>query len=224
MIVSMWMTREVVTIAPEQTILEAARLMTHRHIRRLLVVKDRPGNDSLAGIVSATDILRACGPDVNPFAVEAPDTPQTSRAISAIMTPGVISTTPETPLEEAAELMRDRKIGALPVLRESTLAGMITESDIFRAFVSLFATSGRGARITFDISAGEDVFAMIGQASRRHGLQVTSLIMSRQDHRPVCVVHIKGSTVDKLLDELWSSGHQVLNVLQLDSVSTGHRL
>ena len=79
------------------------------------------------------------------------------------------TTTPATPIEEAAAIMRDEKIGALPVMYEGHMVGLITESDIFRAIVSLFSLPGKGVRITFDMSRDEDVFGLIGQmAQARH--------------------------------------------------------
>jgi acetoin utilization protein AcuB len=62
----------------------------------------------------------------------------------------VISTTEDTPIEEAAHLMLDNKIGCLPVLRDDKLVGIITESDIFRTFMELFAAREKGLRITLE--------------------------------------------------------------------------
>jgi len=124
------------------------------------------------------------------------------------------TTTPETPIEEAAAAMNDGKIGALPVMRGGKPIGIITETDIFRTFFSLFASEGRGARITFDATKGEDVFNVLGQFARRDGVKVVSLIQTVQDNQPVCVVRITGEGVDDLVDDLWRSGHLVLNVLR----------
>ena len=112
--------------------------------------------------------------------------------------------------------MKENKIGSLPVLRENKLAGLITESDIFRAFVSFFEPPERGARITFDISGGEDVFNFISREAARRNLRILSLISSRQDNLPVCVVRIAGNDVNALLDDLWNSGHRVINVLRFE--------
>jgi acetoin utilization protein AcuB len=106
------------------------------------------------------------------------------------------------------------KIGALPVLRDKTIAGIITESDIFRAFVSLFGGKAPGARITFDVTQGEDVFEMMGRLSQRHHLRVASLVWTRHDELPVCVVSVSGGSIDRMLDELWGSGHPVVNVIR----------
>ncbi len=214
MIVSMWMTRNVATIGPNASVTEAAALMARKRVRRLPVTETHGSEVRLLGVVSASDILHAFPPDVNPFAVEAPDARQAPQTVGEIMNREIETTTPATPIEEAAAIMRDQKIGALPVLHEGHMVGLITESDIFRAIVSLFSLPGKGARVTFDISRDEDVFSFVGQLARKHGVRVVSLISAEQDNRPECVVRVAGDRVDKFLDDLWASGHVVLNVLR----------
>jgi acetoin utilization protein AcuB len=214
--VSMWMTREVLTVAPETPAVEAARLMAQRHVRRLLVARPSADGPRLLGIVSAKDVVHAFPPHVNPFAVEGADARLTPTTISEIMTAAPRTITPDTPIEEAAALMCAHKIGALPVLRDQTLAGIITESDIFRAFVSLFASHEAGARITFDVTQGEDVFELMSKISNRHCLKITSLIWTKHDELPVCVVRVVGKGAEKMLEELWNSGHPVVNVIRFD--------
>lgn len=212
--VSMWMSRGVLTVGPETPVAEAAKLMAQKQVRRLLVVEAWADGPHLLGIISARDVIHAFPPHVNPFAIEGPDARLTPTTAGQIMTASPRTVTPDTPIEDAASLMCLHKIGALPVLRDKTLAGIITESDIFRAFVSLFGSDEAGARITFDATQGEDVFEIMGKMSKRHRLRVTSLIWTRHDQLPVCVVRVTGGHVDQMLDELWSSGHPVVNVIR----------
>jgi CBS domain-containing protein len=214
MIVSMWMTRNVVAIEPHTPITEAAELMAFKRIRRLPVVEPHPTNPRLVGIVSAKDILHAFPPEVNPFAVLAPEARRNLTTVAHIMSRDLHTTTPESPIEEAAGLMAERKIGSLPVVRDKKLAGLITESDIFRAFASFFVPPQRGARITFDVSQGEDVFDWLSREARRRNLRVLSLISSQQDNVPACVVRIAGEATEPLVEDLWNSGHRVLNVIR----------
>lgn len=214
MIVSMWMARDVVTIPPDLPVTEAARLMARNHVRRLPVVELQGDQPRLLGMVSASDILHAFPPDVNPFAVETPALRESPATAGEIMRREIATTTPDTPIEEAAAIMCDEKVGALPVLRGEKLVGLITESDIFRALVGLFAVPDQGARITFDISKGEDVFELITQLARKRHMKVTSLIAAMQNGLPVCVVRVTGANVDRFLEDIWGSGHLVLNVLR----------
>jgi acetoin utilization protein AcuB len=125
----------------------------------------------------------------------------------------VFTTTADTPIEDAAGVMRDQKIGALPVLREQQLIGLITESDILRAFISILGDSSEGARVTFSTPVGEDVFDVFADWTQHREVKVLSLLSSRRDGQTVYVVRMVGPDVRKTIDELWRSGHQVLNVL-----------
>ncbi|HTR48950.1 MAG TPA: CBS domain-containing protein [Verrucomicrobiae bacterium] len=215
MIVSMWMTRDVVTIGPDRPIAEAAELMARRRIRRLLVVAEQHGETRLLGIVSATDILHAYPSEVNPFAVVVPQTPAERTAVRQIMRANPQTVPPDTPIEEAARLMRERKFGALPVVRDGRPVGIITESDIFRAFVSVFSSEETGVRITFVIARREDAFSLVADIAAKHAVHVLSLITSVQGDIPVCVVRLAGPGIEPMLDALWKSEHRVLNVVRL---------
>jgi acetoin utilization protein AcuB len=212
MIVSMWMTKSPVTVSLQMPIAEAAALMSQRRIRRLPVMES-PNSFALAGILSATDILRAFPPDVNPLALPVNGDGK-HRVVEDIMHRNPFTTAPDEPVEEVARVMGAQKIGSLPVLRDDRLVGLITESDIFRAFVSVFNTDSRGARITFDVSQGEDTFGLIARVAKERKVQVVSLIRSSQNDMPVCVVRITGAGVEEMLDDLWQSGHRVINVLR----------
>jgi hypothetical protein len=108
-----------------------------------------------------------------------------------------------------------RVASALPVMRGGEVGGIITESDIFRAFISMLDSPVRGARVTFDASNDEDVFALVAECAREHGVRVLSLISSLQHERPVCVVRLAGPAVDKMLDDFWATRHPMVNVLRL---------
>ena len=113
--------------------------------------------------------------------------------------------------------MRDRKIGGLPVVSNGHLVGLITESDIFRAFVEFFEPQDEsGVRITFNISKQEDVFALMTSLAARRNLRVINFIVLQKHERPMCVAHVTGSAVEELLDDVWKSRHQVISVIHLE--------
>ncbi len=214
MIVSMWMNRDVATIQPHTPIVEAARVMAAKHIRRLPVVVLRPTGPYLEGIITSSDLLHAFPPHINPFGL-IPEAYRTRTTAGEIMHTHVLTTTPETPIEEAARVMRDRKIGALPVVRDGHLVGLISESDIFRAFVSLFELPPGGARITFDLSKSEDILPLLSQAAVKREVRVMSVITLNDRDRPRCVVWATGGKLEAFMDDLWKSGHHVLSVQRI---------
>jgi acetoin utilization protein AcuB len=224
MFVSMWMTRDVLTVSPNTPLAEIATLMMRRRIRRLPVVDDTGGRNALVGMVTHSDVLHAFPQDINPLAIDA------ARSIAGLdalanrvqltaadlMVRSPRTTTPDAALESAARIMRDHKIGALPVLGGHALVGLITESDIFRAMVEVFETTGRAVRITFDLKPGEDVLPLVSEIARKRSLRITTFMTLPRHEPPVCVVQMVGAKLDEALDDVWKSQHRVLNVVQLE--------
>lgn len=215
MIVSMWMTRKLVTIEPGTPITVAADIMAGKRIRRLPVVKQLANLPYPVGIITATDILHAYPPEVNPFSIVPSDSSRVHATAGEIMRRSLHTVAPETPIEEAARIMRNMKISTLLVVKKAKLVGLITESDIFRAFVSILESTRGDVRISFEIKKDEDTFGLIAPIALRLGVRVVSLMSIQQDERKLCVVRISGEAVDEMLNELWNSGHSVLNVLRL---------
>src|ERR1700761_381758 len=209
----MWMTRGPVTIGHDTPLAEIARLMTDNAIRRLPVVSQRNGEQRLEGIVSATDVYRAMPPHRNPFAALS-DGFDAKVTAERIMTAAVLTCTPETPIEDAATLMRDRKIGAMPVVRDGRLVGIITESDIFKAFISILKGEPHGLRVTFSVTENEDVLSLLTERIKDRAIQIQSVMSSRRDNVCTCVIHMTGPDAERLIDDLWKLGHQVINVLR----------
>ena len=130
--VSQWMTKTVVTIKPHDTVRHARELLSKHRINQLPVVV----NDKLVGIVTDRDIRDAYpsslrllrGKDIDDFA----DT----HIIEEVMTYDVIAVNPQTPLREAAHRLRRQRLGALPVVDQEKLVGIITRSDLLDALLA----------------------------------------------------------------------------------------
>jgi acetoin utilization protein AcuB len=121
-------------VRPEAHLSEAAKLMRAQKIRHLPVVD---GAGRLVGIVTARDLRQALfAPAVHD---EHTDVPTLLEALSVadVMTRGVMSIRPATSIRDAARLMYERKLGALPVVERERLVGILTETDVLRAFQEL---------------------------------------------------------------------------------------
>jgi acetoin utilization protein AcuB len=223
MFVSMWMTRDVLTVASSATLAEIAGLMTRKKVRRLPVVSASPDGPRLLGIVTRSNVLHAFPADINPFAVNAADSIAAiergagKNKVTAydLMARDPQCTTPDAPIENAARLMRDHKLGGLPVLANQVLVGIITESDIFRAMLAVFEAPDRAIRITFSLTPGEDVLPLVADIAARGALRITTFMSLPQHEPPVCVVQLAGEKVAEALEEIWKSRHRVLNVVHL---------
>src|ERR671914_2595079 len=112
------MTRDVAALSPETTAGEALALCRERRIRHLPVLKE----GRLAGIVSDRDLRSAAPALGDPGRASALEKIQ----VSDFMTRDVVSARPDDPTEEAANKMRERRIGCLPVVEDGTLVGILT--------------------------------------------------------------------------------------------------
>ena len=128
-----WMSAKVVTISPEQTLPDAHEIMKKRKIRRLPVVE----NGELAGIITLGDLREAGPSDATSLSIFEMNYLLARLKVGEIMTRDPLTVSPQTGLTEAAKLMLHHKIGGLPVVEGNKVVGIITESDIFRAYVRL---------------------------------------------------------------------------------------
>jgi acetoin utilization protein AcuB len=119
----------VVTVRPEVRVGDAAALMRQERIRHLPVVEDGGG---LVGIVTDRDLRQVLFDPAILGGAAPPGAPEELR-VREIMTWGVITVRPGSDVREAAYLMRERKIGALPVVDGGRLVGILTEDDVLRA-------------------------------------------------------------------------------------------
>jgi acetoin utilization protein AcuB len=138
------MSRPVITIRPEMPMQEALQRMRQERIRRLPVV-DQHGR--LVGIVSERDLLHAAPSDVTSLSIWEIHYLVGKITVERIMTRHVITIGEDTPLEEAARIMVDAKIGGLPVVRHGEVVGIITETDLFKVFLELLGARESGIRI-----------------------------------------------------------------------------
>jgi acetoin utilization protein AcuB len=145
MLVGERMTHPVVHVSPNMNIQDALQLMKKERIRRTPVVKD----GKLVGIVSDKDLLNASPSQATSLSVWELNYLLSKITVSEVMTEAVIVVEENTPIEEAARIMADNKIGGLPVVHGSSVVGIITETDIFRLMLELTGAREAGLRATF---------------------------------------------------------------------------
>jgi acetoin utilization protein AcuB len=133
MVVEQIMTRNPITVTPNDSLRRAIALMKEGKFRRLPVLE----NEQLVGIVTDRDIRLAANSPVilrerwqDEFLLD-------HVKVDACMTPDPITVSPDTNVEEAARLMRALKVGGLPVVKEGRLVGIVTETDILNHLIEL---------------------------------------------------------------------------------------
>ncbi|RME06383.1 MAG: CBS domain-containing protein [Anaerolineae bacterium] len=144
MLVGERMSHPVITIPPDMPITEAVNLMRQEHIRRTPVCK----NGKLVGIVSDKDLLNASPSPATSLSIWEMNYLLSKIKVEDVMTREVLTVTADTPIEEAARIMADNKIGGLPVMDGDRVVGIITETDLFKLFLELMGARESGIRVT----------------------------------------------------------------------------
>jgi acetoin utilization protein AcuB len=126
------MTKQPIAISPETTLPDAMRLMKKHGFRRLPVLK----NQQLVGIVTDRDLKEAMPSDASSLSIWELNYLLSKLEVKELMSHPVVTVTEDTSVKEAARLMLEQKSGGLPVMKDGFLTGMITVTDVLRAFLS----------------------------------------------------------------------------------------
>jgi acetoin utilization protein AcuB len=189
------MTRPVVTIERGATVKEALDIVEGRRLW-LLPVLD--ADDALVGIVSEKDLLRANKDDT----------------IEKVMTREVITVTEYTALEEAARIMADHKVSSLPVMRNSKLVGIITETDLFRVFLELLAARQPGVRLTMLVPEEPGMLASLTGEIAAMGGNILALgtFMGEDPTNRLVTVKVVDAPTEKLVAVMEALGMEIVDV------------
>ena len=160
MLVEGRMSRPVISVHPDMPIHDARNLFRQEQIRRAPVIK----NGKLVGIISDQDLIDAAPSQATSLSIWELNYLISKITIKEIMTKDVITINEDTPIEQAARIMADNKIGGLPVLRDSKVVGMITETDLFKVFLELMGGRDIGTRVTALVDDEPGVLQKITQA------------------------------------------------------------
>lgn len=171
MLVKERMTSPVIKITPDTSVQDALELMRENKIRRLPVVE----RGKLVGIVTERDLLYATPSPATTLSIQEMHYVLSKLPVREVMSSPVITVTEDTPLEEAARLMADKKIGGLPVVRDGEVVGIITESDIFKVFMEMLAAREEGVRITLLVPEKKGMLAAITKAIAAKGGNIVAL-------------------------------------------------
>jgi acetoin utilization protein AcuB len=160
MLVGERMSRPVIALTKDMPVHEALALFKKEKIRRAPVLHD----GQLVGIVSDKDLLNASPSPVSSLSVWEMNYLMSKITVQEVMTRKVESVQADTPIEEAARIMADRKIGGLPVMDEHKVVGMITETDLFKIFLELMGARTKGIRVTALVDDHKGELATITKA------------------------------------------------------------
>jgi acetoin utilization protein AcuB len=159
------MSRPVISVTPDTPINDALAMFRNEHIRRAPVMRD----GKLVGIISEGDLLNAAPSSATTLSVWETHYLISKVKVKDVMSKKVITVAKDTPIEEAARIMADKKIGGLPVVDFDRVVGMITETDLFKVFLELMGARDNGVRVTAPVEDKPGELAKITKAIANAG-------------------------------------------------------
>jgi acetoin utilization protein AcuB len=210
MLVKDWMTRAPITVAPKTTIEEAIQLTREKHVRHLPVVKQE---DKLVGIVTQSDLLLASPSPATSLSIWEINFLLGKMQVREAMTERVIVVDEECPLEEAALVMAEHKIGCLPVVQGKRLVGIITETDLFNIFTEQLGARKPGTRLTLLVKDEKGVLARLASCIAELGGNIVRLTTfpAKDPAQQIVTVKVVDVAEATLVDSLASVVVRVLD-------------
>ena len=213
MFVANCMTKNPLTLAPDVGIDEAAKIMDKGHFRRLPVVE----HGKLVGFFTNRDLLRA-----SPSAATTLDRFEMRTLLSKIkvadvMQKNVITVTDTTTIEEAALVMAREKIGGMPVLSEvGKVVGIISSTDIFRAFVTVMGLDSGKTRLTIAVADRKGVLRDIATVLADLDINIDSMVTIPQPSGTYdIIIRADIADVETVKERLAAKGFTVSHVTQI---------
>jgi acetoin utilization protein AcuB len=205
------MSTQPVTIPADVTITKALQIMRQNQVRRLPVL-DEEGH--LVGIVSEKDLLYASPSPATSLSIHEMHYLLSRLRVTELMTTDPVTISPDTPLEEAARIMADDKIGGLPVMEGGKLVGIITETDIFKVFLEMLGARDKGLRLTLEMPERKGEVARLTTVIAQLGGNILALgnFLGDDPTTGVMTVKVEDVPAEELVAAVDDLGMKVLDI------------
>jgi len=205
-----YMTSNPYTVSPDDTISDAMQLMRTKKIGRIPVVK----NSKLVGIITKGKLLEVSPSPATTLSIYEIDYLLSKTKIASIMTKDVITVAPGDLLEVAAVKMSEFDIGGLPVIENGKLVGIITETNLFNAFIEMMGFRDQGSRISIDIQEDKPgILSKVTGIIAGFDINISHLALFRNE----LVIRINALKTEELVNALESNDIKVLSVIKMSN-------
>ncbi|NMA83079.1 MAG: CBS domain-containing protein [Epulopiscium sp.] len=206
------MNRNVISVFPDASISLAFQLMKEQGYSHLPVVK----NGKLVGMITENLLTEVSPSKATTLSMYELNYLLSKTKVADIMNEEVITVQPEMIIEEAATLLRDKMVDALPVIDEhSQLLGILTRTDIIDAFIKLMGINEPGTRIVLEVKDEAGALAEILGIIKSYGLSIShisSFNLNMDDENQEIIMRLNTLEVDDLLNTLQTKGYKILSV------------
>lgn len=207
-----YMTKNVVTITPDTRVAKAADLLREEDLRRLPVVE----NGHLVGLVTAGTMADATPSKATSLSIYEMNYLLNKTKIKDIMIKKVITVEPNASLEDAIYLMLTHKVGVLPVLDGEELVGIITDRDVYKAFLHISGYGLEGIRVVINTDNAVGILARVASTISEENLNIRRTVVdTRANGKTVVELQIDGDISPEILKEkLHNTGVEVESVME----------
>ncbi|MDI9471442.1 MAG: CBS domain-containing protein [Tissierellia bacterium] len=207
------MKKDMVTIDADDSILDARMLIEEKKVRRLPVMEGK----RLVGVISRRDIADVSPSPATSLSVREINHLLDRMKVREIMIKNPVTISPEALLEEAATLMREQKFSFLPVLEDGELIGVITESNIFEAFIELLGFKEPGTRFTIEVDDVPGVMLKLAGIIGEFGTNILHIAVYRdkENNRSSIVIGVNTAETTELEKKMEESGFSIRYVLKI---------
>lgn len=206
-----FMTRKVIYISPDTTIAHAADLMRSQDIHRLPVIE----NDKLVGLVTEGTIAEASPSKATSLSIYEMNYLLNKTKVKDVMIRDVITVSQFASLEDAVYLMFKHKVGILPVMDFGQLSGVITDRDVFKAFLHVSGYGEDGVRLRCQVKDEAGMLTKVLQIISEQGYNVAHTVQIEANPGFIIIeVQIDGQVdMDLLQEKLEAVGIEVESIL-----------
>ncbi|MCE5285475.1 MAG: CBS domain-containing protein [Pelosinus sp.] len=213
MFVANRMTSNPITIAPSTTLADALLIMREKKFRRLPVVE----KGKLVGIVTDRDLREVSPSSATSLSIFELNYLLAKMQIKDIMKKKVVTIGVDAVVEEAALLMYNHKIGGLIVVDEQgAVAGVITETDIFKCFVDVMGLPTGKTRLTIAYNDKVGVFHEVSEVFVEMGINIGSMVVNQNEaDKGELIIRADVDNASELSKRLADKGYPVTHVVQI---------
>jgi len=206
------MSRDLAIVTPDTSVADAFQLMQERQIRRLPVMS----KNKLVGIVTVKDLSKVSPSSATSLSIFEMNYLLAKTRIKDVLPKNmkVITIEADANVERAAVLMREHQIGGIPVLENGNLVGIITETNIFDAFIDILGVNRPGTRIDMEVDERVGAVAAVTGIIAQHGVSVENIVLVEKERgRYDLILRIDTTEADEIVISLRQNDFKILDVI-----------
>lgn len=207
------MTRRPTVVIPEYSVAKAYQLMKEGRFSQLPVVDE---NNKLLGLVTEKILAEVNPSSATSLSVYEINYLLSKTKVKDIMKTGIFRINKDALLEDAALIMKENRVSSLPVTDGDFLVGIITRTDIFRAFIDIMGVKSAGTRIAITADDKTGVFAEITQIFASYNIDIRNISNFNENGKLEMIVKVRSFEVDKAIEDIKAKGYTIDSITRVD--------